>query len=81
MNGLTLKIILNMKIINVDADFFYKNNKEDFDKLTDKQKYDLALSKKSYFQVWDNIKSFQYALNYDNSVNIENGYVYFLTDI
>lgn len=61
--------------------FFYKNNKEDFDKLTDKQKYDLALSKKSYFQVWDNIKSFQYALNYDNSVNIENGYVYFLTDI
>ena len=69
-----------MKVINVNAEFFFKKiNKENFEKLSNKQKYELALADDINFSIWDDIKSFECDLNSD-LVNTENGFCYFLND-
>lgn len=68
-----------MKVINVNADYFESHKVNDFEKLNDKQKYELALADDINFSIWDDIKSFECDLNSD-LVNIENGFCYFLND-
>lgn len=63
-----------MRIVWFSVD---KYNRTELEKMSDKEKYQLALSDDTDTAIWDDVKSFETDLN-DDLVNIENGFVFFL---
>lgn len=54
-----------------------KYNRTDLEKMSDKEKYQMALADDTDTAIWDDIKSFETDLN-DDLVDIENGFVFFI---